>query len=385
MEPMEGVTAVLGLGTALPPYSDTQVRVARFMARVLEASVPAERRDRALALVKRIYAASGIERRYSVVPDFGADDPAGFQLFPANWQLEPFPSTATRMRVYEETSVELAVEAARRALSEARVRPEEVSHLVICTCTGFFAPGPETLLIQRLELKPTVMRTTIGFMGCYAGFNGLRTADQIIRAQPRGVVLQVSIELCTLHFQKKDDPDTLVANCLFGDGSAAVVYGFKEDRGPGLATVLATQCAVNPDSLDQMSWRIGDTGFEMRLAATVPETLEAAAPAFVAALLDSAGVERAGVSGWALHPGGRRIVEAMGDALELAEPELEPALAILRDHGNMSSATIFFVLDNLFRTTPGDGDGHLVALGFGPGLTLEGAVLKRSDDQGSRA
>jgi alpha-pyrone synthase len=366
-------TSLLGLGTALPPFSGTQAQVARFMSRVVAESAAPPRRERTLALIEQIYESCGIQRRFSAIPDFGLEDPQGFRFFPPTWTLEPFPGTARRMRLYEEVSVELAESAARRALARAGIEPRQVSHLVISTCTGFFAPGLDILLGQRLGLRPTVARTLIGFMGCYAGFNALRAADHIVRAEPEAVVLQVSVELCTIHFQKSLEPDALVANCLFADGCAAAVYGASERHGAGLAVIECTRSLAASGSLEQMSWHIGDSGFVMRLSAAVPRTLEVEAPGFASALLDEAGYRREEVVSWALHPGGRRIIDALREALGLAAGEVAPSLEVLRDHGNMSSATIFFVLQKLL-----DGvarPGPLVALGFGPGLTIEGAVL----------
>jgi alpha-pyrone synthase len=296
-------------------------------------------------------------------------------MFPPNWQLEPFPSTARRMEIYEKASVDLAEQAARGALAEAGIDPSEVTHLVICTCTGFFAPGPDILLARRLGLRPTVARSILGFMGCYAGFNGMRSADQIVRSQPRAVVLHVCVELCTLHFQKKASPDLLIANCLFSDGCAAAVYAAPGRGGKPLALVAGNHSHVEGDSLDQMTWHIGDTGFEMRLSVQVPRTLGRQAAPFVEALLDRASLARKDVASWAVHPGGRKIVEALAAPLDLGEEDLAPSYGVLNDYGNMSSATIYFVLDRRLRD--GGPAGPVVALGFGPGLTMEGAVLVR--------
>ena len=377
-------TCLIGLGTALPLHRGRQETIGDFLLNVLHASRPGADRDRAIQLAGRVFHTSGIETRYSALPDFVQQNPAEFQFFPPRWDLEPFPSTKARMEVFETASVDLAERAARKAMESCAIVPADVTHLVLSTCTGFFAPGPDVALVHRLDLSPQVERLCIGFMGCYAGFNGLRVADSIVGANPDAVVLQVCVELCTLHFQKKPDPEFLVANCLFGDGAAAAVYATEghskdtsSDRQRGIARIVATQSSIAADSLDQMAWRIGDFGFEMRLSAAVPSTLREAAGAFVDALADRAGWRREDVVRWVLHPGGRRILEELEHGLELTAAQMEASFATLAEIGNVSSAAIFFVLEKaLLGVGRGTGSGPLLALGFGPGLTIEGAALE---------
>ncbi|KKL07384.1 hypothetical protein LCGC14_2586550, partial [marine sediment metagenome] len=348
----------------------------RFSSRVIEESLDSPEREKALAFVEKLYKRSGIQSRSCAMPDLMKEDAADFEFFPPNWRLDPPPTTEDIMALYEKISVDLGEQASRQALEEAGIDPEDVTHLVFCTCTGFFAPGPDILLGMRLGLAPTVQRTIIGFMGCYAGFNGMRTADQIVRSDPRAVVLQVSLELCIIHWQVRDGLEALVGNCLFADGCGATVYGAAErNSGKGLVDLRANYCTVANDSLDQMRWQVGSTGFEFYLSPEVPNTLGRDAQPFVEALLDEAAVSREEVSDWVVHPGGRKIVEAVRDALDLDDSDVEHAFGVLRDHGNMSSATIFFVLDRHLRNH--NRNGAMVALGFGPGLTVEGAILDR--------
>ena len=370
-------TLLLGLGTALPVHSATQETALDFTLRVLRASLPEPVKRRSIRLAQKIYRSSGIETRHSVLEDFKRTDPHTFEFFPPRWDLEPFPTTRARMELFEAESVALAEQAAARTLEHADVAPADVTHLIISSCTGFFAPGPDVLLVERLKLSPEVQRLTIGFMGCYAGFNGLRVADSIVRANPRAVVLQLCVELCTIHFQKRPDPELLVANCLFADGAAGAVYAHRDSGRTGIAAVAASRSSLAADSLDQMAWRIGDFGFEMRLSADVPKTLRQAAPAFVDALANTAGWSRRDVQHWALHPGGRRILEDLQAALELAPEEMEPAFGVLREVGNVSSGTILFVLEKALAkaASVGSTPAPLLALGFGPGLTIEGAAL----------
>jgi predicted naringenin-chalcone synthase len=370
-------TLLLGLGTALPAHSSSQEVALDFTLNVLRASLPEPAAKHAANLARRIHGSSGIVTRHSVLEDFRRTDAREFEFFPPRWDLEPFPTTRARMELFEAESVPLAGQAAVSALTHANVAPQDVTHLVISSCTGLFAPGPDVLLLERLGLSPHVQRLTIGFMGCYAGFNGLRVADSIVRADPRAVVLQVCVELCTIHYQKRPDPELLVANCIFADGASGAVYAHRDSGRPGIAAVAASRSSLATDSLDQMAWRIGDYGFEMRLSAEVPKTLRQAAPAFADALADSAGWSRRDVRHWALHPGGRRILEDLQTALELEPEQVEPGFAVLREVGNVSSGTIFFVLEKALAqaASAGSTPGPLLALGFGPGLTIEGAAL----------
>ncbi|MEE8143316.1 MAG: type III polyketide synthase [Planctomycetota bacterium] len=362
-------TQLLALHNVVPQDSVSQELSARFMCHVIEACE--ESPQKLCSFVDRVYSRSGIEKRHTVIPDFLVEDPAEFRFFPRAWNLEPFPSTAQRMQVYEETSLELAYQAAHQALENAGVAAAEVTHLVICTCTGFFAPGLDILLGQKLGLAPTVTRCILGFMGCYAGFSGLRTADQIVRSHDDAVVLQVCVELCSLHFQKRPLRDLLIANSLFADGCSAALYGSQ--RRKGLARLCATHSVVEQDSLEQMSWRIGDHGFEMRMDPGIPGMLKTLIVPFLEDLLAKSGVQREEIRGWALHPGGRKIVEELRDVLGLQNADVQESFQVLAEYGNMSSATIFFVLEKHLgerRAAP------TVALGFGPGLTIEGALFE---------
>lgn len=365
-------TLLAGIGTALPRYSATQDEARQFMENVLVASGGVSSAQ--LALQRRIYMKSGIHRRQSVLQDYIRSNPAENLFFPANAALEPFPSTALRMEVYERESVPLAVAAAKCALKNAGISASRVTHIVVSTCTGFFAPGLDVMLIRELGLKTTVRRTMLGFMGCYAGVSGIQLSHHLVQSDPDTVVLQVAVELCSLHFQKDLSPDTMVANAIFSDGAAAAVYMSDAGGSPtNPVEVLAARTDVAPDSLGGMSWRIGDTGFVMRLDSQVPALLQESASGFVETMLASVGFSRDQVSAWAVHPGGRRILETVGESLALTGAELDSSYSVLRDHGNMSSATIFFVLQRELENA--EKKGVLAALAFGPGLTTEGVLL----------
>lgn len=344
------------------------------MQRVLQAG--GEATDLQVSLLKRLYSNSGIEKRHSVLGDYTKTDPRDFSFFPRNWELTPFPGTAARMNAYEQYAVGLAAEAAGKALGTAAMTRDKITHIVISSCTGFFAPGPDVLLLRALGLPSTTKRTVLGFMGCYAGITGMRAAHQIIQADPDAVVLQVAVELCSLHYQKTVTTDTMVANAIFSDGAAAAIYSGSDSLlDQAKAQVTGTHSDISADSLEHMSWRIGDHGFIMTLDAGVPEVLEQAAPAFLQQIAAVAGVDVTEVKGWAIHPGGRKIIEALRTSLRLTKDDVASSTSVLRDYGNMSSATILFVLAaELARGH--DANTSIAAMAFGPGLTMEGAMLR---------
>ncbi|MBA2664970.1 MAG: type III polyketide synthase [Bradymonadaceae bacterium] len=361
------------LSTALPPFTATQEHSLHFMQRVIEASAGPDEVDRALMFLEAIHESCGIERRYSAIEDFTRDNAEDFSFFPKNWALAPVPSTAKRMELFEPVSMALCEEASRKALVGAGVKAGEVTHLIVATCTGLYAPGPDILLVKRLGLGASTRRTVIGFMGCYAAFTGLRMAEQIIAADPEAVVLQVCVELCSLHYQRSFEPQTIIGNCLFGDGCAAAVWAGRDRFEGGLADLVTSHCEISHDSLDQMQWHVGDEGFLMHLDVEVPQTLRRGGAAFIDTLCRRAKIAVSDVQDWAVHPGGPKIVDAVRDAAGLEEHDVAISRSVLRDYGNMSSATALFVLERQLAARRRG--GPLVLLGFGPGLTMEGAVM----------
>lgn len=364
-----------GVTTAVPEHWAPQKRSFQFMRRVIEATTDGVDREQALMYLEAIHEGCGIDQRYSVIDDFTHLHPDRFEFFGPNWRLDPFPSTRQRMAIYQTKAVQLARRVGEDALAQANVDPDEITHINFVTCTGLFAPGPDVLLVNELGLRNTVRRTVIGFMGCYGAFNGLRNAAQIVAGNPDAVVLQICVELCTLHYQRGTDPETLVSNSLFGDGAAALVVAHQDRLPGGVCDLMATHSYVAGDSLDQMRWDIGDTGFEMGLDRRVPDTIKAGAAGFVDGLLSYTEMGRDHIDHWLIHPGGPRILDAVRDGIDLMESDVAVSRSVLRDYGNMSSPSVLFVLKRQLDATK-EGDS-MAMLGFGPGLTMEGALLQR--------
>ncbi len=307
--------------------------------------------SREAAILERMLHRSGIGERYTVLsPTDTALEPGSFYAASAP------PSTAARMSVY-------ASEAPELALAAIRLLPElgRVTHLVLASCTGFTAPGLDQVLARRLGLDPGVERTVIGFMGCYAGVTALRSAAHIVRSDPAARVLVVAVELCTLHLQPTQSLERLLAMAQFADGAAAVLVSAE---GAGLALGEGLSLTLE-DSAELITWTIGDTGFAMELSGEVPGRLADALahPALAARIGDPAQTEA-----WAVHPGGRSIIDAVQRGLALPEDKLAHSRAVLERYGNMSSASVLLVLQRLAAEKPASG----LALAFGPGLAMEG-------------
>ena len=362
------------IGTATPTHRLAQLRIADFMARALELDANGTRKLRAL------YRVSGIAQRHTVLPDYGREM-GEYEFFPNAPGLEPFPGVGQRMAAYRREALPLALAAVQDTLAQAPgIEVASITHLLTVSCTGMYAPGLDIELVATLGLPASVRRTCINFMGCYAAVNALRLADSLVQADPAARVLVVCVELCTLHFQKSHEPDHLVSNALFSDGAAACLV--QGQPLPGLAPCLALRafhCGLEPAGLQDMAWHIGNTGFEMTLSGYVPGLIEGGIGQLLAGLLHELPVRREDIRHFALHPGGRKILEAIEKALGLSAEDNRYAYQVLRDYGNMSSATVLFVLRELLAaTTAADIGAPVLSCAFGPGLTLEAMLLEVS-------
>jgi alpha-pyrone synthase len=307
----------------------------------------------------RMAARSDITHRYSVLE---ASEPEGSGTVCGFYRTgAAFPSTRARMARYEREAPELAGTAfARLGLEDEAPR---ITHLVVATCTGFVAPGLDRHLVERHGLPRGVERTMVGFMGCQAAINALKVAWHVVRSEPEARVLVVCLELCTLHLQDTSALDQLLCFLLFADGCAAAIVS-AEPKG---LRVEGFRSVVMPEAGDMITWRIGDDGFDMTLSGMVPITLAHALPDWQAEMLG--GGNAADVDLWAVHPGGRTILDAVEHGLALPQGALADSRAVLRDHGNMSSATVMFVLAAMMARAEARQRG--CALAFGPGLSAE--------------
>lgn len=313
-----------------------------------------------MLLFKRMADRAHISHRYSAVEDpvsFYGDNPSDID-------------TETRMVEYEDKAPKLA----RRAVEGLNLgdAADDITHLIIVTCTGFYSPGIDYDIIQTCGISPNVDRTQIGFMGCFAGITGLKTANNIVKANPNAKVLLVSVELCSVHMQKPKSLESMLSFLIFGDGCAAAVISADET---GIELDSFKQVMV-PETREHISWRIGNAGYDMVLSGKVPGQLgKALNPENVKLIL--AGRAPSDIDLWAIHPGGRTILDAVENALELGPDALEISRNILNNYGNMSSATVLFVLAEMMRRAADGGPTGLgSAMAFGPGLTAETMLFR---------
>jgi len=315
-------------------------------------------RDR--KLFQRLAAKSQIESRYSVVEP--ANEPG--QLDSSGlYQKGAYASTAKRMQVYKSHAFEIASRAVRDLLAQnPKLHPREITHLVVTSCTGFYAPGLDLELQKEFGLSDNLERSVIGFMGCYAAFNALKVAYHAVRSKPESKVLVVNLELCTLHLREDFGLEQLLAFMQFADGCAVSLIS-SENRG---LHVRALHSDVISSADDLITWHIEDSGFDMFLSPKVPHALSQHVPRLIENWLKE---EWRKIPIWAIHPGGRAIIDAVQDRLELSDEMVHESRDVLRRYGNMSSATIMFVLKLILERADRRGEG--VAMAFGPGLTME--------------
>ncbi|MEM1423229.1 MAG: type III polyketide synthase [Planctomycetota bacterium] len=342
---------MIGIGTGVPAGVLEQGRTASTAARL---AGNAERE----AVVRRLFDRSGVDERRSVLAD--ADGALAF------FEGGRVPTTSERMAVYAREAPGLAEEACARALDDAGVDASVITHLVVVSCTGFESPGVDLALIESLGRDAGIRRLLVGMMGCHGAVNGLAAARAFAAESADHVVLMVCVELCTLHFCASVEHGAMVANALFGDGAAACVIA-QGDRGREL---VSCSSVVVPGTGADMGWVVGDAGFEMTLASGVPGTLAERAPGWIDGWLFAHGLSRRDVGGWAVHPGGPRVLDEVGSALLLDSDALDVSRRVLRTRGNMSSGTVLFILEQMR-----DVEGPVAVLAFGPGLCAEGALL----------
>ena len=370
-----------GLSTAVPPTILPQPAV-----RDVFKAQPGLNRL-AQRIIGTSFDVSGIDRRYTVLEELTFDDRGDDPIFfdRASGELM-LPGTKARNEIYAVEATKLYVEAGRRAIEATPgVEASDITHVVTVSCTGFYAPGPDYMLVRDLGLGPAVQRYHLGFMGCYASMPALRTAAQFCEADPDAVVLVVSVELCTLHLRSSNDPDTIVASSLFADGAGAgIVTARPLESGERAFALDRFETRITPVGEGDMAWKIGDHGFEMVLSNAIPAIIDdhitgALEPLFApdGDLAEALATDAAGehVAHWAIHPGGRSILDKVESRLQLSEEQLVPARSTLRDYGNMSSATVLFVMRNILdQASSVDGD-RVAAMAFGPGLTVESALM----------
>ena len=350
--------AITAIGTANPAFKRHQLEIAELTVAALNLN-PAQKR-----LLKSVYKATGIEHRYSVLADL-PNDISG-----------PFPSTATRMQIYKDNALALAISAIEDCMTQVDVELTQITHLITVSCTGMYAPGIDIEIVQTLKLNSSTKRTVINFMGCYGAFNAMRVADDICRAHTNAKVLIVSVELCTLHFQKSTQLDNLISHAIFADGAAAALIESTTNT-KKYFSFEHFHCDLLPQTSQEMAWHISDTGFDIVLSSYVPEIIESGIGSFINNILHQQQINLTDIDLFAIHPGGLKILQACEKALTITPEQNKHAYHVLKNYGNMSSATILFILKAMLNDIKQQDHGKRVfSCAFGPGLTIESMLLK---------
>lgn len=356
-------SSIVAIGTAVPLNKFKQFDAAELISDRLNLTPPKKR------LLKSIYRATGIDTRHSVISD------TTFLTSATSQNNTPDQTTGGRMKLYKEHALTLAKSAIKQCMAQqTQSEPNDITHVITVSCTGMYAPGLDIELVHHLKLRLNTKRTAINFMGCYGAFNALKVADNICRSDPHALVLIASVELCSLHLKSNSELDNLLSNAIFSDGAAAALVKADANQHKKL-DIEAFHCDLLPQASDAMAWEIGDHGFDIVLKSYIPEIIESGIASFMNKLLQQE--KMAAVDHYAIHPGGIKILHACEAALNITKEQNKHAYQVMRDYGNMSSATILFVLKALMDdVTTNNNEESVFSCAFGPGLTLESMLLK---------
>lgn len=352
---------IIAIETAVPKYKHEQKDFADFFSNATD-NVTSKRK------IKIIAKKTSINTRYSVLKDYSVA-PAKFEFYKKDKTLLPEPSLSKRMEVYQKEAILLSIDAVKK-INGFTTTKKSITHLITVTCTGLFAPGLDIELIRHLDLSPSINRGSINFMGCNAAILALKNADTICKSNSNAKVLIVCTELCTLHFQKKYNDDYLLSNMLFGDGCAAVLVSAKPSE-------ITKNTSIKIDSFNSlilhngyndMAWQLSETGFIMNLTSYVSTLIKEN----IKAMLDSLNINSKTVDYWAIHPGGKKIVDDFFEVLKINSKKATESYDVLKNYGNMSSPTVLFVLKQVIEKNKLHKKGETIfSAAFGPGLSIE--------------
>jgi predicted naringenin-chalcone synthase len=358
------LSKIITIATSVPEYKHTQESIFEFASQIHSSNEEEKRKLRFL------YRQSGISTRYSVLPDYSCSTEER-KFYSTAEDLEPFPSLEKRMHWFNEYATGLSVQAIEGCIKDI-INKNEITHLITVSCTGMSAPGLDLLVMEAMDLPPEIFRTSVNFMGCYAAVHGLKLADAICKNDMTANVVIVCTELCTLHFQKEKSIDNLTSTLLFADGCAAVLVKHDSSMQPGLRlNSFFSNVAFNGKK--DMSWALSSKGFLMTLSGYVPELVKEDFDRLITRALAKGGIAKEEIAYWCMHPGGKKILEAISQSTGLTKEDLGCSYEVLNDYGNMSSPTILFVLKKiLYELNAGKKKGDkILGAAFGPGLTME--------------
>lgn len=358
---------LIDIATASPPYKVAQSFAASELKKRMGGTAAISR------MIDMAANQSGIDHRYFVIKD--GEEQAQDKFFTKDGEHFS-PDTKTRMKEYENWSIELAKVAVKKLAEKNKIDFNSIDRLITISCTGFFAPGLDYELIKEFKISPRVKRTNIGFMGCAASLVGMNSVWESMKLNSNENVLMVSVELCSLHLQTEATRDNILANMIFADGAAAAFFSKNNYSDQRKLEIQFTESFLFEDSAKFMGWKVGNNGFEMMLSSELPKIILNSAAPKAKEILTQKGIDISEVKNWALHPGGRAILDSLQNGLSLSDEQLKPSREVLRNFGNLSSVSILFVLKNILENNPLNKDDYLCAIAFGPGLTMELVLFK---------
>lgn len=316
---------------------------------------------------------SGIDHRYFVIKD-GEENSTEKFFTKDGYHFSP--DTKTRMTEYEKWSILLTKQAIKELADKNKIDFGSIDRIITISCTGFFAPGLDYELIKEFNISPSVKRTNIGFMGCAASLVGINSVWEAMNQNTNENILMVSVELCSLHLQTEPTRDNILANMIFADGAAAAYFSKTNISNEGKLEIQFAESFLFQDSAKFMGWKIGNNGFEMMLSSELPKIILNSAAPKAKEILTHKGIDISSIKHWALHPGGRAILDSLQNGLELSDVQLKPSREVLRNFGNLSSVSILYVLKYILDAVELKKGDYLCAIAFGPGLTMELVVFK---------
>ena len=359
------MSKIVSIATDVPSFKHEQNAICRFADQIYCNDKTESRK------MNFLYRHSGIKTRYSVIPDYSLEIDER-QFYAKTADMEPFPDLEKRMAWYADNAAMLSVKTIQKCIA-GKIPKDEITHLITVSCTGMSAPGLDLEIMEAMDLPRNIFRTSVNFMGCYAAIHALKLADAICKSQQKANVVIVCTEFCTLHFQKESSIDNITSTLLFGDGCAAVLVQQQETPLKGI-TIKNFFSDVAFKGKNDMSWKLSSKGFLMTLSGYVPDLVKEDFDGLVTKALTNTDLTKDDITHWCIHPGGKKILEAIEKSISLPTEKLHYSYEVLNDYGNMSSPTILFVLQNIFAELADQSDpktSNIFAAAFGPGLTME--------------
>lgn len=358
---------LIDIETASPPFKANQQFAASELKKRMGGSPVVAR------MIEMAANQSGIDHRYFVIPD--GDENASAKFFKKDGNHYS-PDTKTRMNEYEKWAASLAVNAVKKLGEINKINFSTIDRLITISCTGFFAPGLDYQIIKEFNLPLNVRRTNIGFMGCAASLVGINSVWEAMKQDENENILMISVELCSIHLQTEPTRDNILANMIFADGAAAAFFSKNNFLQKRKLEIHFAESFMFEDSAKYMGWKIGNNGFEMMLSSELPKIILNNGAPKAKEILAKRGIDISKIKHWALHPGGRAILDSLQNGLQLSDRQLKPSRDILKNFGNLSSVSILFVLKNILEHEQLDIDDLCCAVAFGPGLTMELVLFK---------